>query len=76
VCASYLVGYAFADSRAWRWMLGLAAVPGLVMLVGLIGLSAKAEVVDLFQQSVGVRGPHPQQGGVADVAGDTWIVGG
>jgi sugar porter (SP) family MFS transporter len=39
IFVSYLVGYAFADSRGWRWMLGLAVVPGLVMLVGLIGLS-------------------------------------
>jgi len=36
IFASYLVGYAFADSAGWRWMLGLAAVPSLAMLVGLL----------------------------------------
>ena len=35
IFASYLVGYAFADSQGWRWMLGLAAVPSVAMLVGL-----------------------------------------
>ncbi|GAA1807670.1 sugar porter family MFS transporter [Planosporangium flavigriseum] len=36
---SYLVGYAFAPSGGWRWMLGLAVVPAVVMLAGLVGLS-------------------------------------
>jgi sugar porter (SP) family MFS transporter len=36
---SYLVGYAFAGRGGWRWMLGLAAVPAVVMLVGLFGLA-------------------------------------
>ncbi|WP_243792790.1 sugar porter family MFS transporter [Saccharopolyspora gloriosae] len=39
IFVSYLVGYAFADSGGWRWMLGLAAVPSLLMLAGLFGLS-------------------------------------
>ncbi|GHJ39402.1 sugar porter family MFS transporter [Streptomyces sp. TS71-3] len=38
IFVSYLVGYAFADSHGWRWMIGLAAVPGLVMLVGQLSL--------------------------------------
>jgi len=38
IFASYLVGYAFADAQGWRWMLGLAAVPSAVMLVGLLFL--------------------------------------
>jgi sugar porter (SP) family MFS transporter len=39
IFVSYLVGYAFADSKGWRWMLGLAVVPAVVMLVGLLGLA-------------------------------------
>jgi sugar porter (SP) family MFS transporter len=35
IFVSYLVGSAFADSNGWRWMLGLAVVPSLVMLAGL-----------------------------------------
>jgi sugar porter (SP) family MFS transporter len=38
IFVSYLVGYAFAASGGWRWMLGLAAVPSLAMLVGLLFL--------------------------------------
>ncbi|HEV7897137.1 MAG TPA: sugar porter family MFS transporter [Planosporangium sp.] len=39
IFVSYLVGYAFAGSGAWRWMLGLAVVPAVVMLAGLLGLA-------------------------------------
>jgi sugar porter (SP) family MFS transporter len=39
IFVSYLVGYAFADSEGWRWMLGLGCVPALVMFFGLLGLS-------------------------------------
>jgi sugar porter (SP) family MFS transporter len=35
ILASYGVGALLAPAAAWRWMLGLAAVPALVMLVGL-----------------------------------------
>lgn len=35
ILASYLVGYAFADSGNWRWMLGLGAVPGLILGCGM-----------------------------------------
>lgn len=38
IFVSYLVGYAFADSEGWRWMLGLAAVPSAAMFVGLFML--------------------------------------
>ncbi|MET8249238.1 sugar porter family MFS transporter [Streptomyces sp. NPDC005202] len=39
ILVSYMVGYAFADSKGWRWMLGLAVVPSVVMLIGLLGLA-------------------------------------
>jgi sugar porter (SP) family MFS transporter len=39
IFASYLVGYAFAESGGWRWMVGLAVVPSLVMLAGLFTLA-------------------------------------
>ncbi len=38
IFVSYLVGYAFAPIQGWRWMIGLAAVPAAIMLVGLIPL--------------------------------------
>ncbi len=35
ILISYLVGYALAAGGAWRWMLGLGAVPGVVLAVGM-----------------------------------------
>jgi sugar porter (SP) family MFS transporter len=35
IFVSYLVGYWLSDSGNWRWMLGLAGIPSLIMLVGL-----------------------------------------
>jgi sugar porter (SP) family MFS transporter len=39
IFVSYLIGYAFAASGGWRWMLGLAAVPAVVMLIGLFSMA-------------------------------------
>ena len=38
ILAAYLVDYALAKSGAWRWMLGLAAVPGAMLGAGMIFL--------------------------------------
>ena len=38
ILAAYLVDYAFAGSGGWRWMLGLAAVPGLILGLGMLYL--------------------------------------
>ena len=38
ILVSYLVDSAFADSGAWRWMLGLGALPGLVLAGGMLVL--------------------------------------
>jgi sugar porter (SP) family MFS transporter len=36
ILAAYIVDYAFSGSRSWRWMLGLAVVPGLVLGIGML----------------------------------------
>jgi sugar porter (SP) family MFS transporter len=36
ILVSYGVGYALAHAAAWRWMLGLAAVPAALMAAGLL----------------------------------------
>jgi MFS transporter, SP family, galactose:H+ symporter len=36
IVCSYLADYALASSRGWRWMFGLAAIPALVLLIGLM----------------------------------------
>jgi MFS transporter, SP family, galactose:H+ symporter len=38
ILVAYLVNYALAHEGAWRWMLGLGVVPGLVLIVGMIVL--------------------------------------
>jgi MFS transporter, SP family, galactose:H+ symporter len=38
ILGSYVVGYAFADRAAWRWMLGLGAVPGVILGLGMWSL--------------------------------------
>ncbi|WP_204171827.1 sugar porter family MFS transporter [Staphylococcus sp. GDY8P100P] len=35
ILSAYLVNYAFADIEGWRWMLGLAVVPSLILLIGI-----------------------------------------
>jgi sugar porter (SP) family MFS transporter len=36
ILGSYLIGYALAADGAWRWMLGLGGVPGVVLAIGMI----------------------------------------
>ena len=38
ILCAYLVDYAYAGSAAWRWMLGLAVVPGAILGLGMLFL--------------------------------------
>lgn len=38
ILVAYIVDYSFAASGGWRWMLGLAAVPGLILGLGMLYL--------------------------------------
>jgi SP family galactose:H+ symporter-like MFS transporter len=35
ILVSYIVGYLFAGSGSWRWMVGLGAVPGVILGIGM-----------------------------------------
>lgn len=35
ILSSYLINYAFTPIEGWRWMLGLAVVPSLILLIGI-----------------------------------------
>lgn len=36
IVVSYLADYGLADKEAWRWMFGLAAIPALILFIGLL----------------------------------------
>ncbi len=36
IVLAYLINYAFAPVEGWRWMLGLASVPALVLMIGVL----------------------------------------
>ncbi|GGB48455.1 MFS transporter [Lentibacillus populi] len=36
ILSSYLVNYAFAPIEGWRWMVGLAVVPSLILMIGVL----------------------------------------
>ena len=36
ILAAYLVDYAFSGNQSWRWMLGLAVLPGLILGIGML----------------------------------------
>ncbi|MEO6922778.1 MAG: sugar porter family MFS transporter, partial [Bryocella sp.] len=36
IVVSYLADYALADAHAWRWMFGLAAIPAIILVIGLM----------------------------------------
>jgi sugar porter (SP) family MFS transporter len=66
ILVSYLVGYAFAQvTDGWRWMLGLGAVPGAILGVGMLLLPesprwlASHAGLDAARDALRrLRGPH------------------
>lgn len=38
ILAAYIIDYLFSAGGQWRWMLGLAVVPSLVLIVGMLGM--------------------------------------
>lgn len=36
IVVSYAADYGLADMRGWRWMFGLAAIPALILVIGLL----------------------------------------
>jgi sugar porter (SP) family MFS transporter len=38
ILVAYVVDYLFAEGQSWRWMLGLAVVPGFVLGIGMLFL--------------------------------------
>jgi len=38
ILTAYLVDYSFAETENWRWMLGLAVIPGAILFLGMLFL--------------------------------------
>jgi MFS transporter, SP family, galactose:H+ symporter len=38
ILGAYLIDYALAGSGEWRWMLGLAAIPSVILFAGMLGM--------------------------------------
>ncbi|WEG12868.1 sugar porter family MFS transporter [Pullulanibacillus sp. KACC 23026] len=38
ILIAYIINYIFAPIEGWRWMLGLAFVPGIILLIGMLFL--------------------------------------
>ncbi len=36
ILSAFIVNYALSESGAWRWMLGLAAIPSAILLIGML----------------------------------------
>ncbi|GGE31228.1 putative metabolite transport protein YwtG [Pullulanibacillus camelliae] len=38
ILIAYIINYIFAPIEGWRWMLGLALIPGIILLIGMLFL--------------------------------------
>ena len=38
ILTAFIINYALSESEAWRWMLGLAAIPSAILLIGMLSM--------------------------------------
>ena len=50
ILGAFLIDYALAGSGAWRWMLGLALIPSLILILGMLPLPESPRF--LFKQTL------------------------
>lgn len=87
ILASYLVNYAFAPIEGWRWMLGLAVVPSLVLMIGVIfmpesprwllekrGEKAARDVMNLTYPASEIDHEIENMKKINQIADNTWTV--
>ncbi|HZY96975.1 MAG TPA: sugar porter family MFS transporter [Candidatus Cybelea sp.] len=53
ILMAYLVDYAWAAAEQWRWMLGLAVLPALILMAGMLGMPESPRY--LFKIGLGRR---------------------
>ncbi|MGO4046796.1 sugar porter family MFS transporter [Staphylococcus pseudintermedius] len=87
ILASYLVNYAFAPIEGWRWMLGLAVVPSVILMIGVIfmpesprwllekrGEKATRDVMKLTYPSSEIDHEIENMKKINQIADNTWTV--
>ncbi|ELJ9286027.1 sugar porter family MFS transporter [Staphylococcus pseudintermedius] len=87
ILASYLVNYAFAPIEGWRWMLGLAVVPSVILMIGVIfmpesprwllekrGEKAARDVMKLTYPASEIDHEIENMKKINQIADNTWIV--
>ncbi|WP_086428072.1 sugar porter family MFS transporter [Staphylococcus cornubiensis] len=87
ILASYLVNYAFAPIEGWRWMLGLAVVPSLILMIGVIfmpesprwllekrGEKAARDVMNLTYPASEIDYEIENMKKINQIADNTWTV--
>ena len=55
ILGAYLVDFAYAKTGAWRWMLGLAVVPGVILGVGMLVLPESPRWLAKYQHPDAAR---------------------
>ena len=55
ILGAYLVDFAYAKTGAWRWMLGLAVVPGVILGAGMLVLPESPRWLAKYQHSDAAR---------------------
>lgn len=87
ILSSYLVNYAFADIEGWRWMVGLAVVPSLVLMIGVLfmpesprwllehrGENAARRVMKLTRKSDQIDNEIEEMKEINRISDSTWNV--
>ncbi|WP_136065280.1 sugar porter family MFS transporter [Modicisalibacter radicis] len=67
ILMAYLVGYALQPFHAWRWMIGLSAIPALVLLIGQVFMPetprwlVMRDRIDAARQALKTLGRAPRE---------------